>query len=215
MTYNELIAAAQNYLATSEVTFVSSIPMFVRAVENRVYNSVKLPALRKNVLGNFTNGNRYLTVPADFLQMFSLATIDPTTGEYNYLLLKDANLIRAVYPTPTVKGLPKVFGVMDSVTMILGPTPDQDYGAELHYFYYPPSLVEAGETWLSKNFASVMLYGVIAEAYRFQKGDKGMQDVYDEQYSSALSMLRVFAEGRARSDAVSDKQPKPPIVIGE
>lgn len=215
MTYEELVQAIQDYLETSETTFVSSIPLFVKSVENRVYNSVKLPALRKNVIGNFTAGNRYLTVPTDFLSMFSLAAIDPTTERYNYLLLKDANLIREVYPSPSAVGVPKVFGTMDSTTMILGPTPDKDYGAELHYFYYPETLVTAGTTWLSENFYSVILYGAIAEGYRFLKGDKDQQVVYDDQYQNALSLLREYAEGRRRSDAYSNKNAKPPTVVGE
>ncbi len=214
MIYSELVTAVQDYLETSETKFVSSIPMFVRAVENRVYNAVKLPALRKNVLGNFTTSNRYLTVPTDYLSMFSLAAID-ASGNYTYLLFKDANLIREVYPSPTITGTPKMFGVMDAVTLILGPTPDINYGAELHYFYYPASLVDAGTSWLATNFYSVILYGVIAEGYRFLKGDATQQATYDNQYDSALGLLRNFAEGKERNDAYSSKQPKPQIVTGE
>ena len=216
MTYAELVTAVQNYLENSEAKFVASIPLFVDAVENRVYNEVQLPALRKNVTGFLEAGYRYLVVPADFLSVFSFALIHPTTGVYDYILFKDVNYIREVYTSPTVTGQPKVYGQFDSESFILGPTPDLAYAAELHYFYYPESLVTAGTSWVATNFPSVMLYGVIAEGDRFLKGDAAQQQVYDGQYMNALNLLRKLGEGRQRDDAFSTTYTKPnAATLGE
>jgi len=208
MNYTELVASMQDYLQTDEASFVTHIPTFVQTVENRIYNEIQLPALRKNAVGEFTDGNRYLTLPDDFLAPFSLATIDPTTGVYNYVLFKDVNLVREMYADPTVKAVPKIYGLFDANTAIVGPTPNKDFGAELHYFYYPESLVTAGTSWVATNFPSVILYGCLSEGYRYLKGDEAMQKVYDEQYKEALSLLRKLGEGRNRGDAYRDGQAK-------
>lgn len=215
MKYDDLKQQVQDYLETSEATFVANIPNFVKEVENRVYNEVQMPALRKNVEGSIAADNKYLKMPGDFLSLFSFAVIDPDTGEYHYTMLKDVNLIREVYPSPTFKQRPKYVGLFDPTTLILGPTPDRAYKAELHYFYYPETMVTAGESWLSKNFPSVMLYGVIAEGYRFLKGDAAQQKVYDDQYAAALNLLRKQAEGKARNDAYANNTAKPTIPFGE
>lgn len=215
MTYDELKQAVQDYLEEAETTFVNNIPLFVKAVENRIYNEVQLPALRRNVTGQINAGNRYLILPTDFLAVFSVAVIDSVTGSYDYILFKEVNLIREMYPSPNQTGKPKVFGQFDTTSFILGPSPDKDYAIELHYFYYPESLVTAGETWISKNFRSVMLYGVIAEGYRFLKGDEAQQKVYDEQYKEALNLLRKLSEGVQREDAFSTVPMKTNVNVGE
>jgi hypothetical protein len=215
VTYGELKQAVQDYLETSETAFVSSIPLFVETVENRVYNEVQIPALRKNVTGQMTAGSRYIVVPEDFLSVFSTAIIDPDTGEYSYLLFKDVNYIREVYPSPNTLGPPRVYGLFDTTSFILGPSPDKSYEVELHYFYYPTSLVEAGESWLSKNFSAVMLYGVIAEGYRFQKGDEKQQAVYDAQFNRALGLLGKLGEQKSRDDAFSTTVSNHTTKVGE
>lgn len=215
MNYTELKQQVQDYLESTETKFVNNIPTFVRAVENRIYNEVQLPSLRRNVTGALQQGNRYLVVPTDFLSVFSMALIDPTSGEYNYLLFKDVNLIREVYPSPTVLGTPKVFGTYDSKSFIIGPSPDKTYAVELHYFYYPTSLVDANTSWVATNFPSVMLYGCISEGYRFLKGDAAQQKTYDDQYREALNLLRKLGEGIQRDDAFSTTNTKFKVSIGE
>lgn len=215
MTYDELKLAVQDYLGTSETTLVDNMSIFVETVENRIYNEAQLPALRKNVTGTMDVGNRYIIMPTDFLSVFSFAIIDPATGDYDYLMYKDVNYIREVYPSPTSTAKPKVFGLFDTTTLIIGPSPDKAYGVEMHYFYYPESIVTAGESWVSKNFPTVMLYGMIAEAYRFQKGEVQQQQIYDTQYREALNLLRKLGEGVQRDDAFSTTTIKPKIQLGE
>jgi hypothetical protein len=147
--------------------------------------------------------------------VFSLAFIDPNTGTYNYVLFKDVNFMREVYPNPSITGVPKAFGLFDTTTLILGPPPDQAYGVEFHYFYYPTSLVDAGTSWVADNFPSVVLYGTIAEAYRYQKGDAAQQKIYDDQYVGALNLLRKLGEGRNRDDAFSTTTTKLNPIVGE
>ena len=208
MNYTELVTAIQDYLQTDETSFVDHIPTFVQAVENRIYNEIQLPALRKNATGALTINNKYLTLPTDFLAPFSMAAIDPVSGLYEYVLFKDVNLVRMMYPDPTTKAVPKVYGMFDANTAIIGPTPDKAYGIELHYFYYPESLVTAGTSWVATNFPSVMLYGCISEGYRYLKGDAAQQTIYDDQYKEALNLLRKLGEGRNRGDAYRDGQAK-------
>lgn len=215
MNYTELKQAVQDYLEESETTFVNNIPMFVKAVENRVYNEVQLPALRKNVTGIMQSGNRYVVLPSDYLSPYSVAAIDPDSGEYRYLDFKDVNLIREMYPSPTYTGLPKVFGQFNPESLILGPTPDKSYQVELHYFFYPESIVTAQESWVSKNFSSVLLYGTVAEGYRFLKGDAAQQAVYDGQYKEALNLMRKLGEGMTREDAYGTSPVKTNVNVGE
>jgi len=215
MNYNELKQALQDYLESDETTFVSNIPIFVKTVENRIYNAVQLPTLRKNALSELTVGEKYLELPNDFLTTCSLALVDPDTGSYTYPLYKDVNLIREVYPVPTLTGTPKFYGLFNAQTLIFGPTPDKKYTAELHYFYYPETIVTAGTSWLGDNFPSVLLYGALSEGYRFQKGDQAQQQIYDAQYQEALSLLRNTAEGRSGVDAYSNVTPKAKPSVSE
>ena len=175
MNYAELSQAIQDYTETTESIFVDNIPTFVQQAEERIYNSVQIPALRRNVTGNTTASNKYLACPDDFLSVYSMAAIDGT-GRYEYLLNKDVNFIRQAYPNPTSTGIPRyyaLFGPRSSnsteLAFILGPTPDTQYTIELHYFYYPESIVTAGTSWLGDNYSPVLLYGALREAYLFQK----------------------------------------------
>lgn len=176
MNYNELSQTIQSYVETTEQLFVLNIPTFVKQAEERVYNSVQIPSLRKNVTGTATIGNKYLSCPNDYLSSFSLAVIDPVTNEYQYLLNKDVNFIRAAYPNPTDGGIPRYYALFGSqytsrneLSFILGPTPDVNYQMELHYFYYPPTIVQgtistvsnivAGTSYTAGTYLGVNLTG--------------------------------------------------------
>ena len=148
MNYNQLSQAIQDYMETTETLFVANIPTFVQQAEERIYNAVLIPALRKNVIGTATSGNKYLSCPDDFLSVFSLAAIDGS-GSYEYLLNKDVNFIRAAYPSPTDSGIPRYYSLFgpqftnkNELSFILAPTPDANYQVELHYFYYPATIVQ-------------------------------------------------------------------------
>ncbi len=218
MNYTELSTAIQDY---TENPFTSSlIATFVEQAEQRIYNSVQFPSLRKNVTGSLTSGNKYLSSPADFLAVYSLAVIDGT-GAYTFLLNKDVNFIRQAYPTPTATGLPKyyaLFGptttnatppvITNELSFILGPTPDSGYSVELHYYYYPTSITTAGTSWLGDNFDTVLLYGSLVEAYTYMKGEQDMVQLYDTKYKEALSLAKRLGDGLERGDAYRDGQTK-------
>jgi hypothetical protein len=191
---------------------VANIPTFVQLAEERIYNSVQIPAIRKNVTGTMTNTFPYFQLPSDWLSTFSLAVIDPITGEYEYLLNKDVNYIRAAYPPPNSTGKPKYYAIWDDNTMILGPTPDQAYTAELHYYYYPASIVNVGNTWLSDNFETVLLYGCIREGYTYLKGDPDLMQYYENKYQESLGLLKRLGDGLDRQDAYRSGQVRIPVT---
>jgi hypothetical protein len=234
MTYNELFIAVKNYLqndfpantwtdeAGTGVTTsggTEQINTFITQAEERIYNSVQIPPLRKNVLGVTSTGNKYLSCPTDFMSVFSMAVID-ATGNYEYLLNKDVNYIRAAYPNPASTGLPQyyaLFGptvvsstITDELSFILGPTPDAIYNVELHYYAYPESITVAadGRTWLGDNYSPVLLYGTMLEAYIFLKGEVDLMTAYDKKYQEALSQLNRLGTGLERGDAYRDGQAK-------
>ena len=193
---------------TATTSGTAQINTFIYQAEQRIFNSVQLPDLRKNVTGQSTTGNKYLNVPSDWLATFSLAAIDPVTGAQSYLLNKDVEFIRECYPVPTVTGLPKYYAIFDDTTFILGPTPDVDYNMELHYFYYPISIVNSpsGTSWLGDNFDSVLLYGSLLEAYTFMKGEADVIQNYMARYNEALMMLKQLGEGKNRQDTYRTMQ---------
>ena len=218
MTYLELVAAIQAYTENTEQNFVDEIPVFVTQAEQRIYNSIQFPSLRKNMTGVMQSGNKYLSAPDDFLSVYSLAVIDQS-GNYEYLLNKDVNFIRQAYPNPTTDtGIPKyyaLFGpkvtsgsITDELSFILGPTPDANYSVELHFYYYPESITVAadGRTWLGDNFDSVLLYGSLVEAYTYMKGEQDMMQLYNQKYMEALSLAKRLGDGLERSDAYRSGQ---------
>jgi len=219
MTYTELVAEIQAYTENYEQLFVENIPVFVTQTETRVYNTVQLPPLRKNVTGTLSSGNKYLSCPTDFLSVFSMAVIDADT-RYEYLLNKDVNFMRAAYPKASDTGLPQyysLFGptvssnvVTDELSFIVAPTPDASYSVELHYYYYPESITVAadGRTWLGDNYSPVLLYGSLVEAYTFMKGEQDMMAYYDKKYQDALMQLNRLGTGLERGDAYRDGQAK-------
>lgn len=208
MNYSQLVAAVEDYC---EQTFSSTdINTFIDQAEQRIYNSVQLPALRKNVTGNTTANNKYLASPSDWLATFSLAVVD-ASGNYEYLLNKDVNFIRESYPAPTDTGKPIYYAIFDQNTFILGPTPDANYTMELHYFYYPESIVTAGTTWLGDNFDSALLYGTLLEAYTYLKGEADVIQVYKQRYDEAMMLLKQLGDGKDRRDAYRSGQVRYPV----
>ena len=204
MNYTQLTAALQDYLETSETSFVSNIPTFVRQAEERIYRSVQIPELRRNATTSLTAGYQYLARPSDFLSVFSLAVIDGS-GNYSYLYDKDVNFIREAYPGPSTQGLPKYYAQFDGDqtgtdgNFILGPTPNSAYIVELHYYYDPPSIVDTGTSWLGTNAETALLYGSLVEAYTYLKGDQDMLQLYTNRYNEA--MLQLFGiDLRAKRD---------------
>jgi hypothetical protein len=212
MNYAALSAAIQDYTQNYEQEFVANIPVFVKQAEQRIYNTVQFPSLRKNVTGNLTPNNKYLSCPDDFLSVYSIAVVD-TTGAYEYLLNKDVNFIRQAYPMPTDTGTPRyyalfgpTFSASTELSFILGPTPNLNYQVELHYFFYPASIVTANTTWLGDNFDTVLLYGSLVEAYTFMKGEQDMMALYDGKYKEALMQAKRLGDGLERSDAYRSGQ---------
>lgn len=195
--------------------------MFITQAEKRIYNTVQIPALRKNVTGITTASNKYLACPDDFLSSYSLAAIDPTTGSYTFLLNKDVNFIRESYPTPTTTGAPKyyaLFGpavassvITTELTFIIAPTPDAAYSMELHYYYYPESIVTALTTWLGDNYDPALLYGALVEAYTYMKGEQDMIGLYDGKYKEAMGQLKRLGDGLERQDAYRSGQARVPV----
>jgi hypothetical protein len=220
MNYTELKAAIQAYTENTDTNFVAEIPVFVEQAEQRIYNSVQFPSIRKNVTGVLSTNNKYLSCPGDFLTVYSLAVIDGT-GAYEYLLNKDVNFIRQAYPLPTDTATPKyyaLFGptvsgttISNELTFILGPTPDSNYNVELHYYYYPESIVTAGTTWLGDNFDTVLLYGSLVEAYTYMKGEADMMAMYNQKYMEALSLAKRLGDGMERQDAYRSGQYRQPV----
>ena len=210
MTYTELLAAVEQYLENYEQSFVDNIPLFVQQAEQRIYNAVQFPALRKNVTGSLTANNKYLACPDDFLSVYSMAVVG-ADGAYSFLLNKDVNFIRAAYPNPNDTGLPAYYAYFDENSFILGPTPDDNYEVELHYFYYPPSIVDAGTSWLGDNFDSVLLYGSLLEAYTFMKGEADVIAEYQKRYDEALAMIKQLSEGKNRQDMYRTQQVRYPV----
>lgn len=218
MNYTELVTAVSDY---TENTFPTAVmDVFIQQAEQRIYNSVQFPSLRKNVTGATTDGNKYISCPDDFLSTFSLALVD-ADGNYEYMLNKDVNFIRQAYPNPNDKAFPKYYAIFGPTTtsatppaltnelsLILGPTPDASYIVELHYYFYPESIVTAGTTWLGDNFDSVLLYGTLVEAYTYMKGEADIMTFYNTKYKEALELAKRLGDGLERGDAYRDGQTK-------
>ena len=225
MNYAELVAAIQSYTENqfpatyladgSTVSSTSQINRIIEQAEQRIYNSVQFPSLRKNQTGIVSTSTPYLSAPSDFLSSYSFAVID-ATGRYNYMLNKDVNFIREAYPNPASSGLPKhyaLFGptvisgvITNELSFLLGPTPDAAYTVELHYYYYPESIVTAGTTWLGDNFDTVLLYGCLIEAYTYMKGAQDIVALYDTKYKEALALAKRLGDGLERQDAYRSGQ---------
>jgi len=210
MNYTELVAAIQSYTENQYST--TDVNTFIQQAEQRIYNSVQLPDLRKNVTGNMTSGNKYFSLPNDWLSTFSIAVIN-ANNEYTYLLNKDVNFIRESFPdtdTPFY-GKPEYYAIFNDTTMLLGPTPDANYSSELHYYYYPESIVTAGNTWLGDNFDSALFYGSLLEAAVFMKDEADTVTQYMNKYNEAMGLLQNLGEGKNRRDAYRSGQERIPV----
>jgi len=214
MNYAALVTAISTY---TENTFpTTAMNTFITQAEQRIYNTIQFPALRKNVTGTVTASNKYLSCPDDFLATYSIAVFPVGGGDYTYLLNKDVNFIREAYPNASSTGLPKYYGLFGPTTssgsptnelsFILGPTPDIAYSAELHYFYYPESITTATTTWLGDNFDSVLLYGSLVEAYTYLKGEADMMAFYDAKFKEAVVLAKRLGDGMERQDAYRSGQ---------
>jgi len=216
MNYAELVTAVEDY---SENTFPTvDMNRFIEQAEQKIYNSVQLPALRKNVTGVTVPANKYLSAPSDYLATFSLAVIENygTDNEtYTYLLNKDVNFIREAFPATNDTGLPQYYGLFGPQTtiptdlsFILGPTPDAVYRMELHYFFYPESIVTAGTTWLGDNFDTALLNGTLMEAITYMKGEADMVAIYQGRYVESMALLKQLGDAKEKGDSYRDGMPK-------
>lgn len=210
MTYTELVAAVNSFVEDSIAT--DDMNTCIRQAEQRLYNTVQLPSLRKNVTGSLTAANKYLAAPPDFLSVYSLAVI-LADGRYQYLVDKDVNFIREAYPTPTAVGVPKYYAIfgprsddVNSLSLIVGPTPAASYSVEMHYNYYPESIVTAGATWLGENFDSALFNGTMLEALRYIKSEADVMQMYQEAYLQAVALLKNLGDGKLRSDTYRSGQ---------
>lgn len=280
MNYTQLKAAIIAYTDNQDSVFEAEIPVFVKQAEQRIYNTVQIANLRRNMTGALTAGNKYLSCPEDFLSAYSLAVypqattpatgtsgaftiivVSPTNiipgmyvsglgvatgatvasvqgntltlslantgpvsgsvvfqGDYTYLLNRDVNYIREVYPNPGYRALPKYYAIfgpnsenVNELTFIMGPTPDTNYMAELHFYYYPESIVDAQTSWLGDNFDIALLYGSLIEAYTYMKGEADLMGVYETKFKEALALLKNLGDGKQRGDAYLDGQLKMPV----
>jgi hypothetical protein len=208
MNYTELKANIQDIC---ENTFTDDqLAMFTQQAEQKIYNSVQIPALRKNVTGTLSNGNQYLGMPSDFLWSYSLAVIDGS-GNYTFLLNKDVNFIREAYPNNSGTGLPKHYAYFDDDSFMLGPTPDAAYSMELHYGYYPQTIVTAGTTWLGDEFDSALLNGALVEAIRFMKGEPDIVANYEKMFGLSIGLLKNLGDGKLREDTYRSGQFRTPV----
>jgi len=214
MNYAALVTAISDY---TENTFpTTAMNTFITQAGQRIYNTVQFPSLRKNVTGTVTASNKYLSCPDDFLAPYSVAVFPSGGGDYTYLLNKDVNFIREAYPSTSNTGTPKyyaLFGpavvastITTELSLILGPTPDVNYSAELHYYYYPESITTASTTWLGDNFDSVLLYGSLVEAYTYMKGEQDMMALYDNKFKEAIGLAKRLGDGMERQDAYRSGQ---------
>lgn len=208
MNYTELKTNIQDVCENSFTD--AQLAMFTQQAEQKIYNSVQIPALRKNVTANLTAGNKYLALPSDYLYTYSLA-IENAAGDYVFLLDKDVNFIREAYPSASYTGVPVHYANFDDDVFILGPTPDAAYFTELHYGYYPQSIVEAGTTWLGEEFDSALLNGALVEAIRFMKGEQDMVNMYNQLYVLSIGLLKNLGDGKLRGDTYRSGQPKNPV----
>ena len=210
MNYTELVAAIESY--TENAYTKVDVDTFIKNAEQTIYNAVQLPDLRKNVTGTMSTNNKYFGLPSDWLSTFSIAVID-SDNKYSYLLNKDVNFIRESFPDvdSEYNGKPKYYAIFDDGTMILGPTPDEDYNAELHYYYYPESIVTAGNTWLGQHFDTALFYGSLLEAAAFMKEDADTVAQYSSRYQEAMALLQNLGEGKNRRDAYRSGQERIPV----
>lgn len=216
MNYTELKSGVEDYTENtfSDVDFA----LMTTLAEQKIYNSIQLPALRRNVTGVLNTEVPYLSAPTDFLSVFSLAVLSPS-GSYSYLLNKDVNFLREAYPSPLATGVPRYYaifgpdsGAANEFSLIVSPTPDAAYTVELHYFYYPESITTAGTSWLGENFGSALFNAVMVETARFMKAEADIVAMYDSQYQQSLTLLKNLSDGKLRQDSYRSGQVRTKVI---
>jgi|TARA_R110000823_G_scaffold271913_1_gene391281 hypothetical protein len=200
-TYTTLTQAIKDYTENTETTFSNNISLFIRTTEEKILRSIELPVFRKNTTGTITSSNQYLATPSDFLRPYSLALVN--SSSYEYLINKDVNYIRELYPVTATTGVPKYYSLFNQNSFILGPTPNADFTTELHYFYEPESITTSsdGTSWLGTNAENALLYGSLIDAYIFMKGEPDIIKNYSEQFEIAIGTLKLEGDGYDRTDA--------------
>lgn len=207
-TYSQLVDAIHGYLQTDANGIpTTDMDTIIRQAEQRIYYDVQIPVLKKNVTGNLTANNRYLTTPTDYLATYSIAVNN--NGTYEYLLPKEVAFLREAYPSTATTGVPRYYAIFDNDTFLIAPPPNSSYEVELHYFYEPASIVDqTSGTWLSQNAENALLYACLFEAYTYLKGEQDLMSLYAGKYKESLEALKVIGEGRNRSDTYRNSEPR-------
>lgn len=207
-TYATLVDAIHGYLQTDANGIpTADMNTIIQQAEQRIYYEVQIPVLKKNVTGNLTQGNRYLTTPSDYLATYSIAVNN--NGVYEYLLPKEVAFLREAYPSTSTTGVPRYYAIFDNDTFLIAPPPNASYEVELHYFYEPPSIVtQTSGTWLSENAENTLLYSCLVEAYTYLKGEQDLISLYLGRYKESLEALKIIGEGRNRSDTYRNSEPR-------
>jgi hypothetical protein len=200
MNYATLVALLQDYTQNSSTEFVAAIPDIVKLAEDRIYQSVQIPALKRNATSNFGFNNKYLATPNDFLAAYSMA-VKSASGVYSYMLEKEVGYINEAFPNPAVTGIPRYYALFNESSFVVAPTPNAVLDVELHYFYEPPSIVTVGTSWLGDNTESVLFYGALVEAYTYMKGEADLTALYRQRYDEALGRLKNLGEGMDKRDS--------------
>lgn len=206
MNYAQLSTALQNYMQNYSSEFIAEIPTIVKIAEDRIYNSVQIPYLKKNSTSTLTASNKYLETPSDFLAVYSIAVI--ASNNYNYLLEREVGFMGEAFPNPNTTGVPRFYALFNDDTFLLAPTPDQSYSVELHYYYQPPSIVDTSTNWLGTNMENVLLYGCLTEAYSYMKGDADLMKMYNDRFIEALMRLKNLGEGFNKTDSFRLDRPR-------
>jgi hypothetical protein len=203
MDYTALKTNIQDIVENTFTT--DQLNLFIQQAEQKIYNLVQFPAIRKNVSGNLSVGNKFMGLPTDFLYSYSLAI--KNGNNYDYLLQKDVNFIREAYPDDTAQGVPQHYAYFDDDYILLGPTPNTAFYVELHYGHYPESIVTAGTTpWLGTDFDSALLNGALMEAARFMKSEQDVVAMYEKEYVQSIKLLQNLGDGKLRKDAYRNGQ---------
>lgn len=218
MNYTQLYDNIVNFTQNNESSFLASIPTFVQNTETLVNNTVQLPAFRTNVTGVTTANFQYVALPPDFLAVFSFAVFTTTLVDevlettQTFLYQKDVEYIREAFPFPGVTGTPQYYGIFDNTSFILGPTPDDEFSVEMHYYAYPQSIVTAGTSWLGDNFPNVLLWGSLVEAYIYMKGEPDLIQTYQQKYQESMQLLKQLGDGKDRIDTYRTTQVRDRVV---
>ena len=199
MNYATLSQLLQDYTQNYSSEFVAAIPEIVKLAEDRIYQSVQIPSLKKNSTSAFISGNKYLAQPNDFLAPYSMA-VKSASGVYSYMLEKEVGFINEAYPNPSATGIPRYYAIFTDDTFVVAPTPNANLEVELHYFYEPESIVTAGTSWLGDNVESVLFYGSLVEAYTYMKGEADLIALYRGRYDESIARLKMLGEGMGKRD---------------